>query len=127
MNVWRWGKPKTLNRVGISNPIFIMSVTIQTGSIKDFTTCRADQAWFTVKFPNPYPKDVIPKVFAQIQTYNGNNTPGLRITNVTNASFQIRMNEIMGHNTTSDKVGDLGLVKSDGYHVSEVLAWMAID
>jgi len=105
----------------------IMSVSIKTGKVENFTTDRAEDTWYTVKFDNPYLSSVTPKVFVQIQTYGGGDTPGLRIQNVTHEGFEVRMDEIQGSYCSSGTVGDLGTVKSDGSHNPETLAWMAIN
>ncbi|GGP44904.1 hypothetical protein [Saccharothrix coeruleofusca] len=94
---------------------------IQTGALKlnsrnASETTPGDLSTFTeVTFPTPFPRgsDVI--VTANVQTFNGPHTPGLRIANVTEAGFFIRMNELVA----------LGKPLSDGVHVEETIGWIA--
>jgi hypothetical protein len=50
-----------------------------------------------------------------VQTFKGQHTPGLRIANVTNIGFKIRINELV------TKAGAL----SDGTHNTEVIGYVA--
>lgn len=97
----------------------------QTGTVENFTT--TDYNWQTVKFDPAFPDGVIPQVFAQIQTFGGGDIPGLRLKNISNASFQVSMREVYVSNATSSTLGDLGTVQGNGNHPNEeTLAWMAI-
>jgi len=103
-----------------------MTFSIQTGTVSEFTASRATD-WYTVKFETPFADKVVPVVFAQIQTRNGGDTPGLRLQNITNSSFQVRMDEVIMSGATSATKGDLGKVESDGEHpYAETLGWVAI-
>ncbi|GAB5522897.1 MAG: hypothetical protein Roseis2KO_07690 [Roseivirga sp.] len=96
----------------------------QVGTVENFSTAIND-GWFTVTFDPAFPDGQVPQVFAQIQTYNGSNTPSLRLRKITNESFQVTMTEIVGSPCTSETLGNLGRVESDGLHEDETLAWMA--
>ena len=107
-----------------------MATAIQSGTVPNFTASRAT-GWYLVTFPKPFgangrdPEQVV--VNAQIQTRNGDNTPGLRLRNVTSTGFEVRMDEIISSHTTSSTDGDLGKVESDGEHPhAETLGWMPI-
>ena len=103
-----------------------MTFSIQTGKVTDFTASRVT-GWYTVTFDTPFADKAVPVVFAQIQTLNGGNTPGLRLQNITNSSFQVRMDEVIMSGTTSSTKGDLGKVEGDGEHpYGETLGWVAI-
>jgi hypothetical protein len=75
-----------------------------------------------VEFSDPFPVDpnlnVI--VIPMVQTFNGSNTPGLRITDVTNTGFKIRLNELV-----VNKDGKTQAL-SDGAHNNETIGWVAI-
>lgn len=106
-----------------------MYTHVQAGTVKNFSATR-DTGWYTVEFPESFetdgrnPQQVI--VNAQIQTRNGEDTPGLRLRNVSNTSFEVRMDEIIANKTSSSKQGDLGVIKSSGAHPNaETLGWVA--
>lgn len=84
-----------------SNP-----VATQGGSTSTFT-----QVTFPTAFPDGSEVIVVPFV----QTFNGADTPGLRIADVTTVGFKIRINEIHIN----------GKVTSDGTHTSETVGWIA--
>jgi hypothetical protein len=75
-----------------------------------------DSTFFTVSFPKAYPEGSQVVVFQQVQTFNGQDTPGIRISQVTHAGFKIRMNELVG----------IGQPLSDGTHTFEKIAWMSL-
>ena len=103
-----------------------MSFSIQTGSVDKFTA-SLNEGWYTVNFETPFNEGVVPLVFAQIQTRNGEDTPGLRLKNISNSGFEVRMDEIIVNNATSSTQGELGKVKGSGDHPNaETLGWMAI-
>jgi len=102
-----------------------MALTIQSGKVDNFTA-SINTGWQTVNFPTAFP--TTPLVFAQIQTFGGADTPGLRLKNITNSSFDVRMDEIVSHNATSSTLGDLGKIQGSGDHPNaETLGWMAIE
>ncbi|WP_328957267.1 hypothetical protein [Kitasatospora purpeofusca] len=84
-----------------SNP-----VATQGGGTSTFT-----QVTFPAAFPDGSEVIVVPFV----QTFNGADTPGLRIADVTTVGFKIRINEIHVN----------GKVTSDGTHASETVGWIA--
>ncbi|MCX4672399.1 hypothetical protein OG453_38065 [Streptomyces sp. NBC_01381] len=67
-----------------------------------------------VNFPTPFPagSDVI--VQTTVQTFNGPETPGIRLHDVSVTGFLIRLNEIYG-----------GGVSADGKHTAETIGWTA--
>jgi hypothetical protein len=89
----------------------ISPAEIIDGNTKTFTQ---------VFFPTPFPTGSKVIVIPMVQTFNGAHTPGLRIANVTNVGFMIRMNEVVcqppGH-----PVHPL----SDGIHVNESIGYVA--
>ena len=103
-----------------------MALLVQTGQVSDFTA-SINTGWYDITFKTPFASGVVPVVFAQIQTRNGKDTPGLRLRNVSNTGFQVRMDEVIQNNTTSSKIGDLGEINGNGDHPhAETLGWMAI-
>ncbi len=101
-----------------------MNISIQSGKVNRFSASRKS-GWFTVNFPNEF--STVPTVFAQIQTYNGPDTPGIRIKNVTARSFDVRMDELIANGSTSSIQGNLGLFSADGGHPNpEILGWIAV-
>ncbi|MEM9821933.1 MAG: hypothetical protein AAF985_12710 [Bacteroidota bacterium] len=103
-----------------------MTFSIQSGTVDNFTA-SINEGWYTVTFENPFNESAIPKVFAQIQTRNGADTPGLRLRNITNEGFEVRMDEIIASGASSSEKGALGRIESDNQHPhEETLAWMAL-
>lgn len=101
-----------------------MNCSIQTGQVPNFTASR-QTGWFKVNFPHAFAST--PVVFAQVQTFNGQDTPGIRIQNVSSTGFEVRMNELRASGATSSTQGNLGLFLSDGVHPkAETLGWLAI-
>ena len=95
--------------------------TIQNGSVQlrspgpPVTTGGDTSNFETVTFPTPFPDNSNVIVFAQTQTFNGQDTPGIRIADVTTAGFKIRMNELVA----------AGQALSDGGHITETIGWVA--
>ncbi|MEU1388104.1 MULTISPECIES: hypothetical protein [unclassified Nonomuraea] len=93
---------------------------IQTGvldldSTHPVATTGGDTSTFTqVTFPTPFPAGSRVIVIPFVQTFNGPETPGLRIADVTPHGFRIRINEILA-----------GATKSDGLHARETIGWLA--
>ncbi len=105
----------------------MMTLSIQTGKVTEFTASTST-GWYTVTFETAFAEGTVPQVFAQIQTRNGQDTPGLRLKNISNTSFDVRMDELITSNVTSSIVGDLGTVKGSGDHPNaETLGWLAIE
>ncbi|MEU5499015.1 hypothetical protein ACFY2H_39505 [Streptomyces griseofuscus] len=94
---------------------------IQTGKVQlssssaAETTGGATSTFTQVTFPSPFPDNASVIVVPFVQTFNGPDTPGLRIADVTTAGFKIRMNELVGG----------GKAISDGLHTSETVGWIA--
>ncbi|CAL9306900.1 MULTISPECIES: hypothetical protein [Streptomyces] len=94
---------------------------IQTGSLQlssnqPIETQGGDTSTFTrVTFPTPFPAGSTVVVVAQTQTFNGPETPGIRLHDVNREGFLIRFNELNLNATT----------RSDGRHVTETVGWIA--
>lgn len=74
-----------------------------------------DTSTFTqVTFPQAYPDGSTVIVIPMVQTFNGGQTPGLRLADVTTTGFKIRINELKGKN-----------YESDGKHTEETIGWVA--
>ncbi|MFE0755239.1 hypothetical protein ACFW16_14880 [Inquilinus sp. NPDC058860] len=72
-------------------------------------------AFTSVTFPKPYPAGSKVIVIPMVQTFNGPDTPGIRIADVTPEGFKIRINELVQSATPL----------SDGNHTTETIAWLA--
>ncbi|MGW4382437.1 hypothetical protein [Kitasatospora sp. NPDC004531] len=94
---------------------------IQTGRLQLSSTQPTElgggnTSTFTqVTFPTPFPSDASVIVVPFVQTFNGPDTPGLRIADVTTTGFKIRINELVGS----------GRALSDGRHTTETVGWIA--
>ncbi|MEU3568443.1 hypothetical protein AB0E96_08450 [Kitasatospora sp. NPDC036755] len=94
---------------------------IQTGKLQLSSssatelTGGATSTFTQVTFPSPFPDTATVVVVPFVQTFNGPDTPGLRIADVTSTGFKIRMNELVGS----------GRALSDGPHTSETVGWIA--
>lgn len=103
-----------------------MTSITQSGLVTDFTASLGTE-WYQVTFPIAFSSDSTPVVCCQIQTREGDNTPGLRMKNVNNKGFEVRMEEVRMDDATSSVVGDLGKLKSPGMHSRpETLGWIAM-
>lgn len=95
---------------------------IQTGRLQLNSTSGSEvtggniSTFTQVTFPSPFPTNAAVIVVPFVQTFNGPDTPGLRIADVTTTGFKIRMNEL---------VGSGGKALSDGGHTSETVGWIA--
>lgn len=93
---------------------------IQTGALQlrsdhPQATTGGDTSTFTrVTFPTPFPAGAEVIVLPMTQTFNGPETPGIRIADVTTTGFLIRFNEVR-----------MGTGGSDGRHVEETVGWLA--
>ncbi|MFE7593656.1 hypothetical protein ACFU6K_30065 [Kitasatospora sp. NPDC057512] len=94
---------------------------IQTGKLQLNSTSAteltggATSTFTQVVFPTPFPNDANVIVLPFVQTFNGPDTPGLRIADVTTTGFKIRINELVGS----------GRALSDGPHTTETIGWIA--
>ena len=101
-----------------------MNFSIQSGTVSNFKASRGT-GWFRVNFPSSFSST--PVVFAQIQSYGGMDTPGIRIQNVSASGFDVRMDELVAHGATSSIQGNLGKFMADGTHPNpETLGWIAV-
>ncbi|MEQ8382059.1 MAG: hypothetical protein RH949_06785 [Coleofasciculus sp. A1-SPW-01] len=86
----------------------------RVGIIPALKADRQSNTWHTVKFDPPFPQDTQVAVIPMTQTYNGPETPGLRIRHVTPEGFEIRFDEIVAQGRSAD-----------GAHLDEAVAWIA--
>ncbi|MEU0670232.1 hypothetical protein ABZ508_32855 [Streptomyces lavendulocolor] len=68
-----------------------------------------------VPFPTPFPSGSVVIVHATVQTFNGPQTPGVRLHDVNETGFKIRMNEVYSSDTGT----------ADGMHTEEIIGWTA--
>ncbi len=68
-----------------------------------------------VPFPTPFPSGSEVIVHATVQTFNGPQTPGVRLHDVNETGFKIRMNEVYSSETGT----------ADGMHAEEIIGWTA--
>lgn len=89
---------------------------LQLSSSHPVATVGGDTSSFTqVTFPAAFPDGSTVVVVPFVQTFNGPDTPGLRIADVTTVGFKIRINELHAH----------GKVTADGTHTTETVGWIA--
>ncbi|MER5492937.1 hypothetical protein [Streptomyces sp. NPDC002490] len=89
---------------------------VQLSSSNPVATTGGDTSTFTqVVFPSAFPDGSSVIVIPFVQTFNGPDTPGLRIADVTTVGFKIRINELHAN----------GKVTSDGTHTTETVGWIA--
>ncbi|MCE7078717.1 hypothetical protein [Streptomyces sp. ST2-7A] len=94
---------------------------IQTGRVElssnqPLETRGGNTSTFTrVTFPTPFPENAEVVVLPLTQTFNGPETPGIRVHGVNREGFLIRLNEV---NVNPN-------VRSDGQHVTETIGWLA--
>ncbi|WP_405797363.1 hypothetical protein [Streptomyces sp. NBC_01506] len=89
---------------------------LELSSGQPIETTGGNTSTFTrVTFPSPFPSGSQVIVLAQTQTFNGAETPGIRLHDVTPTGFLIRLNEV---NVNAG-------VRSDGRHVNETVGWVA--
>ncbi|MYR84557.1 hypothetical protein GTY41_06225 [Streptomyces sp. SID685] len=94
----------------------IQTGKLQLSSTNAAATTGGDTSTFTqVTFPSPFPDNAAVIVLPFVQTFNGPETPGLRVADVTTTGFKIRLNELVGG----------GKAISDGLHTSETVGWIA--
>ncbi|MCX4660446.1 hypothetical protein [Streptomyces uncialis] len=94
----------------------IQTGKLQLNSTRPVATTGGDTSTFTqVTFPAPFPAGSTVIVTPFVQTFNGPDTPGLRIADVTPTGFKIRINELHAS----------GKVTADGTHTEETVGWIA--
>ncbi|QLE46858.1 RICIN domain-containing protein [Nostoc sp. C057] len=91
-----------------------ISLDQRAGIIDSLDADRASNTWHKVTFDVPFTSNKKVVVIPMTQTYNGPDTPGLRIKNVISSGFEIRIDEVVG-------IGNL----SDGSHTTEQVGWVA--
>ena len=100
-----------------------MSFMMQAGSFKlaspgaPVTDAKDTKSFTRVEFETPFPKGTTVVVIPMVQTFNGADSPGLRITDVDRKGFLVRMNELVGR--TQSKHGKNHQPLSDGGHIAE--------
>lgn len=67
-----------------------------------------------VDFPTPFPAGSEVIVQTTVQTFNGSDTPGVRLHDVSETGFLIRINELTGAGVTGN-----------GVHGPETIGWTA--
>lgn len=85
------------------------------------TTSGDTSRFFRIQFCEPFqlqPDDKV-IVIPFVQTFNGSQTPGLRIHNVDANGFDVRINEIVARTASGNNI------RSDGQHVDEVIGYIA--
>jgi hypothetical protein len=94
----------------------IQTGRLQLNSSNPVATSGGDTSTFTqVVFPAAFPDGSTVVVIPFVQTFNGPDTPGLRIADVTTVGFKIRINELHAS----------ARVTSDGTHTTETVGWIA--
>jgi hypothetical protein len=92
---------------------------LRVGLIEPLKADRKSNTWLTVKYDPPFGSDKTVVVIPMTQTYNGPDTPGLRLRNVTPSSFEIRFDEV--YISTAG-----GQYSADGLRVHpESVGWVA--
>ena len=86
----------------------------RAGLIDPLSDDRAADAWRTIEFDSAFPPGRPVIVIPMTQTYNGRETPGLRLRNVNATGFEIRFDEVLGTGFSSD-----------GNHLDEQVGWVA--
>lgn len=81
---------------------------------------KDDSSFASVTFPKPFPESSQVIVFPRTQTFNGPDTPGVRIDEVTTKGFKIRLNGLI------KLVGDQHQSLSSGNHIAETIGWIAV-
>ena len=99
-----------------------MSFMMQAGTIKfgsqggPVTNPNDTNKFTNVRFEVEFPKNSEVIVIPAVQTFNGADTPGLRITDVNHRGFKARMNELVARVKP----------ESDGSHTEETIGYLAI-
>jgi hypothetical protein len=100
----------------MSQMMQVGSVNLNSPGAPELTP--GDLSRFTqVNFPTPFPEGAEVIVIPMVQTFNGADTPGLRIADVTRTGFKIRLNELVARGGT--------VTHSDGGHTHETIGWVA--
>jgi len=97
-----------------------MGIEIRSGVIS-VTAGRKAGSWDAVRFNPPFASGATVAVVAKTQTYNGIETPNLRIRNVTIQGFELRFDEVYYLDATTGQVSS-----ADGVHSAEDVGWIAM-
>ncbi|MHB9863456.1 hypothetical protein [Streptomyces sp. YIM S03343] len=89
--------------------------SVELSSNQPIETRGRNTSTFSVTFPTPFPSGSQVIVLPQTQTFNGPETPGIRLHDVNAEGFLIRFNDV---NVNPN-------VHSDGLHVTETVGWLA--
>lgn len=90
--------------------------TILLSETQPSATASGDTSTFhEITFPTAFPEGTQVVVIAQTQTFNGWDSPGIRLADVNETGFKIRFNELVG----------MGDPLSDGSHTEETVGWVA--
>lgn len=93
----------------------IQAGTIQINAQQPTTNVQNPSGFTRVDFPTPF--SAVPIVTAMVQSFHGPDTPGLRIRDVSETGFDIRMNELVLNGTALEPAGG---------HVRETVSWIAV-
>ncbi|RBQ20752.1 hypothetical protein DP939_06645 [Spongiactinospora rosea] len=94
----------------------IQTGVVELGSDDPVETASGNTSTFTrVTFPTPFPSGSQVIVLPFAQTFNGSDPPGIRLADVNEQGFLIRLNEVLV----------TGSVKSNGVHAVETIGWLA--
>lgn len=100
-------------------PMFQVGTFI-CGSDSASATDTSDLSSFVdIDFPVAFPDGYEVVVILQTQSFNGSNTPGIRISSTSSKGFSWRFNEVIIN------VQDNSSIVSDGTHYEETVAWLA--
>lgn len=102
-----------------------MSMMMQAGmfdlnaSGKPVVRNRDLSRFHRINFPTPFPRGSKVIVIPMVQTFNGCNTPGVRIGAVDETGFCFRINELVADAPNTKAI-------SDGHHVPETIGYVAM-
>lgn len=134
--VYQWNDPGhlpgSMARYGVNCTVFynleenMSQENTQTGIVElsspgaSAVRSKDTSSFTSVKFPKPFPDGSKVIVVPMTQTFNGPDTPGIRISHVTTTGFMIRLNELVG-----SPDGKENQRLSDGTHENETIGWAA--
>ncbi|NET08785.1 MAG: hypothetical protein F6K09_03080 [Merismopedia sp. SIO2A8] len=110
----------------VANPAHALDLDIRTGS---FPLSSSDPSavqdgnvstFKKVEFEPPFEGVSQITVIPMVQTFNGFQTPGIRIAEVNKYGFKIRINELTVKNRDPEARS-----LSDGTHLTETIGWFA--
>lgn len=96
-----------------------MSIQFKSGT---FQHTQAAAGTFTrVTFDTPFPVRTQVVVHAMLQTYEGRDTPDVRVQNVSETGFEVMLNEVMFTDAATQQ-----FMRADGVHARETMGWIAV-